>query len=489
MRIPGQRVIGQYIFYDASDEAISISLDSIDWRKDLFNLISDPILVADAEGNILMVNDSFARLRGVPKESLIGENVRDFDPPSRICDVLKMKKAFHGLSYRDGNTFYIVDIVPVLQNSKLLGAIMIIKDISVIEKMDDDYIEENIAKSWQYKENVKFIGEHPSIIKLKEKITKIAKSDLAVLITGETGTGKELLARSIHMQSLRKDGPFVPVNCSTFSPGIIDSELFGYDDGAFTGSKRGGKAGLFEAANGGTLFLDEIGDMPIEFQSKLLRVLEEYSIRRVGSNINKSVDVRLIAATNKRIEELNNNASFRLDLYYRLSGTILYIPPLRERMSDIPILIKYFLKEMKKKTGKTMLLTPSALVCMQSYSWPGNVRELKNIITSLCYLCDNGVIKKTDLPEHIIKSLNASNILNSEPCLNKAFEMRKQLLFDYLKKHEYISNKDYCSLNGINRTTAYRDLSRLVIEGELTTIGMGRSTKYIKRNDNDRGLL
>jgi len=489
MIIPGQRVIGQYVFYDASNESISVSLNSIDWRKDLFNLISDPILVADAKGNILMVNDSFARLRGVPKESLIGENVRDFDPPSRICDVLNMKKAFHGLSYRDGNTFYIVDIIPVLQNSNLLGAIMIIKDISVIEKMDDDYTGENIAKPWQYNENVKFIGEDPLIIKLKEKITKIAKSDLTILITGETGTGKELLAKSIHMQSSRQDGPFVPVNCSTFTPGIIDSELFGYDDGAFTGSKRGGKAGLFESANGGTLFLDEIGDLPIEFQPKLLRVLEEYSIRRVGSNINKPIDIRLVAATNKSIEELYKSVSFRSDLYYRLCGNNLNIPPLRERTSDIPILIKYFLKDMKKKTGKAMLITPLALVCMQSYSWPGNVRELKNVITSLYYLCDNGVIKKSDLPEHIIKSLNDSNIINPEPCLNNAFEMRKQLLFDYLKKHEYITNKDYCSLNRINRTTAYRDLSRLVIEGELTTVGMGRSTKYVKRNDSDRELF
>ena len=482
MFIPGKRVIGQYVYTDSMiDEAIRVSQNTQWGNDDLFNLINDPIMVTDAEGNIMMVNEAFASLRGVKKEYLIGQNVKGFDPPSRVVDVLKTRKAIRGISQRDDGSVYIVETMPILQNENLIGAIFIAKDINAIEKVKE--INKESFSDFQSESYTEFIGKDPEIMKLKEKINRIAKSDLAVLITGETGSGKELVARSVHAQSLRSDSPFVAINCSALSSNLIESELFGYDEGAFTGAKKGGKPGLFEVANGGTLFLDEIGDMPLDFQPKLLRALEEFSIRRVGSNNKRFIDIRLIAATNKRIDELSSSDSFRLDLYYRLSGVNLHVPPLRDRQEDIPILTRYFLNKLNNKTGNTVAITPSALFYMKVYSWPGNVRELKNTIESLYYLCEGGLIRKSDLPDYLSIAKDESKKTTEDAVLkvirNSEFDNRKQIIFDYLKNNEYITNKVYCNLTKVNRVTAYRDLARLVSAGDLTMLGMGRSVKYV----------
>ncbi len=483
MFIPGKRVIGQYVYYDSTDEAIRVSGDE-NWENDLFNLINDPIMITDAEGNIMMVNDAFARVRGVKKEYLLGQNVKSFDPPSRVCDVLLTKRAIRGISQRDDGSIFIVEALPIIQNEDLSGAILIAKDINAIEKVEDT--QENYS-DYQGEDYIEFIGNDSKITGLKEKINKIAKSDLAVLITGETGSGKELVARSIHACSYRSDAPFVAINCSALSANLIESELFGYDDGAFTGARKGGKAGLFEVANGGTLFLDEIGDMSLDFQPKLLRALEDFSIRRVGSNNKRSIDVRLIAATNKRIDELSAGKFFRRDLYYRLSGVNLHVPSLRERKDDIPILIRYFLKKLNANAGRIATISPSAMFYLMAYSWPGNVRELKNTVESLFFLCEGGLIRKSDLPEYLIRFKDEYKVDDSKPNVNlsSGFDGRRELLLDYFKRNGYITNKTYCDLTKVNRVTAYRDLSRFVSEGILTMIGMGRSVKYINANKSE----
>lgn len=479
MFLPGKRVIGQYVYYDSTDEAIRVSQDA-EWGKDLLNLINDPIMITDAKGNIMLVNDSFARMRRVKKEYLINQNVKSFDPPSRVCDVLKTKRAIRGISQRDDDgSIYIVEALPILQDENLKGVILIAKNISVMEKIDH---AQDGGNDFQNDNYIEFVGKDMKIIKLKEKIDKIAKSDLAVLITGETGSGKELVAKSIHTNSNRSDAPFVAINCSALSSNLIESELFGYDDGAFTGAKKGGKAGLLEVANGGTLFLDEIGDMPLDFQPKLLRALEEYSIRRVGSNNKRFIDIRLIAATNKRIDELSLGSSFRMDLYYRLKGVNLHVPSLRERKDDIPVLIRHFLKKLNVKTNRSITISPSAMFYLMAYKWPGNVRELKNTVESLFFLCESGLIRKSDLPNNLIGDMDdykdRGKNTGSVTIVKNEFDGRRLLLLDYLKSTEYITNKIYCGLTKVNRVTAYRDLSRLVSEGVLTMVGMGRSVKY-----------
>ncbi len=224
------------------------------------------------------------------------------------------------------------------------------------------------------------VGSSPAIREVFRKISLFAPTDAAVVITGETGTGKELVARALHDQSLRPDGPFVAVNCSAISEELLESELFGHEKGAFTGAVRTHR-GRFERADGGTLFLDEIGDMPLSTQAKLLRVLEEGTIERVGSEREQRVDVRIVSATNVPLEQAVGTGRFRADLYHRISILRVHLPPLRERVEDVPYLVEHFLNLFARKYGRRIYrLTPEAVGLLQSYLWPGNIRELRNVL-------------------------------------------------------------------------------------------------------------
>lgn len=240
---------------------------------------------------------------------------------------------------------------------------------------------------------------------LKEMILKLANSPSAVLIMGESGVGKELYAHAIHFHSDRSQQPFVKVNCAAIPENLLESELFGYVDGAFTGARKGGKMGKFELANQGTIFLDEIGEMPWPMQAKLLRVLQEKEIERVGDNKSRSVDVRIISATNADLEQLVAAHKFRHDLYYRLNVVKIYIPPLRERKQDIIPLTEYIIKNLNIKLGQSIYgISEAAKRLLTEYSWPGNVRELNNVLEMAMNFCQNPEITPEDLPLHIRKS-------------------------------------------------------------------------------------
>lgn len=481
MNIPGQRVIGEYnLIMNTLNKAINIPMLNQEWSSNVINLIEEPILITDESGRIILVNDAFIKLRGLEeKEILLGRYVQDFNPPSKICDVLESKKPFTGISHRDSSTFYIVEIKPILQEDTLLGAILFAKNISNIVKFYGDILDP-LGERDTKKDN-EIITQDINLLGLINKAKRSSKTDLTVLITGESGTGKELFARLIHEHSLRADRPFVAINCSALSASLIDSELFGYDDGAFTGSRKGGKIGLFEAANGGTLFLDEIGDMPLELQPKLLRVIEQKSIRKIGSTSSKPIDVRLIAATNKQLEEMRDAKTFRKDLFYRLCSINLDIPPLRERKGDIELLVHRIMKEIKQEKNINISITNEAISTLRDYKWPGNVRELKNLILNLSFTSEDGIIKKADFPDYILKGQSFRAV---DPIFNQIteFEYRKKVLLNYLKEETEITNKEYCKLMTVSRNTAYRDLLRLVSKGLLTRIGKGRSTKYIYGN-------
>jgi two-component system, NtrC family, response regulator HydG len=233
------------------------------------------------------------------------------------------------------------------------------------------------------------------------KLRQIAPTSASVLITGESGTGKELVAKALHINSPRKDKPFVPLNCAELSENVLESELFGHVKGAFTGADRD-RIGRFQYANGGTLFLDEIGDMPIAIQVKLLRVLETGQIVRVGTNDPIKVNVRLISATNHDLSDTIAEGKFRQDLFHRLKVVSVKLPPLRERRDDIPLLIDYFLKEFSASHGKAITsLTPAVRKVLMGYAWPGNVRELRNVIESMVVMDDDGVIDVDDLTEDL----------------------------------------------------------------------------------------
>lgn len=279
------------------------------------------------------------------------------------------------------------------------------------------------------------IGTSEKIAAVLDTAGRVAVSDASVLITGESGTGKELLAKGIHYNSKRADRPFVAVNCAAIPEHLIESELFGHVKGAFTGAVKD-REGKFELASGGTLFLDEIGDLRIDLQAKILRVLQERQVDRVGGKYPITVDVRIIAATNKDIEQAVKNGSFREDLYYRLSVITLHIPPLRERRDDIRVLIEHFLK--KFNPGVDMRVAPEALSVLTGYGWPGNVRELENVIQRASVLKRGDVITVADLPDKLKKEkMSVENIILNLPDEGISLEdLEKNLIIKALEKHK-----------------------------------------------------
>jgi len=244
------------------------------------------------------------------------------------------------------------------------------------------------------------VGDSDPMQRVYSVIEKVARSESTVLILGESGTGKELVAKALHGNSHRSEKPFVAINCAALPATLLESELFGYVKGAFTGANKF-KKGLFESAHGGTLFLDEVGSIPISMQLTLLRVLQEHEIRPVGATENVSVDARIIAATNENLEDLIKSGQFREDLYYRLSVIPVELPPLRERLSDIPLLVNHFLAQIREQEGRTVSINAAALQVLHHCTWPGNVRELENVISRAAALCDDSTIEVDDLPEKL----------------------------------------------------------------------------------------
>jgi len=265
----------------------------------------------------------------------------------------------------------------------------------------NDAISENVYLRKQLKKKYQFnqlIGNSPQMQGVFKMIERVADNDSTILILGESGTGKELVARALHFNSRRQFAPFIPINCSALPENLLESELFGHAKGAFTGAIND-KKGLFSEADGGTIFLDEIGSMPPVLQSRLLRVLQEREVRRVGDNVAVSVNVRVLAATNEPLEQRVKEGGFREDLYYRLNVIPITLPPLRERREDVPVLTMHFLRDkVDSRTGKMFQITRKALDVLAAHDWPGNVRELENAIERACALCENAVIKVADLP-------------------------------------------------------------------------------------------
>lgn len=312
---------------------------------------------------------------------------------------------------------------------------------------------------------MEIIGKSAAIKKLFRLIEKVAPTESTVLILGESGTGKELVARAIHEKSRRREGPFVPVNCGAIPEELLESELFGYEKGAFTGAVKS-KPGRFEMAQGGTIFLDEVAEMSPKLQVKLLRILQEKRVERLGSERSVAVDIRILAATNRNLEKEVKEGRFREDLYFRLNVIPVHLPPLRERKEDIPLLAEHFLRRFcEREEVPLKRLSEEALACLCRYSWPGNVRELENLMERLVILSEDQVIRKEDLPEHLWQppplspepleippeGLNLPQILR---------EMEKNLILKALEASGGVKSKA-AKLLGLNRTTLIEKMKRL----------------------------
>jgi transcriptional regulator with PAS, ATPase and Fis domain len=293
-----------------------------------------------------------------------------------------------------------------------------------------------------------------------EIVARVANFDVSVLITGESGVGKEVIANAIHKQSPRSKGPLIKVNCGAIPETLLESELFGYEYGAFTGARKQGKPGMFELANEGTLFLDEVGDIPYSLQGKLLRVLQDHEIMRIGSLKTTPVDVRIIAATNKNLEEMVKKGSFRDDLYYRLNVVSIEIPPLRDRKEDIPIFVVHFLEKMNKKHQYNKRIASEVIDVFMLYSWPGNVRELENVMERMLVMTEDDEINMKHLPMQIKSQIVPAtvNVIGDSGFKKIIEQTEKQLLKQALLNHR--STRDIAKAMKVNQSTIVRKLKK-----------------------------
>ena len=377
----------------------------------ILDTMESGIIAIDRDSRVYYVNHAYARILGVNISKILGRYLSVVEPEASLLHVLQTGKSqyIENQLIRSLDTYVDTDMHPLVEEGRIVGAFSIFTDVTDINKLHNEVqriteVAEEYNQQIQAKkilEKQKIIGESKIYLDCVNKALKVAPTDTMVLLRGENGVGKEVISNIIKENCSRKSKPFVTVNCSAIPNSLIESELFGYEEGSFTGAAKGGKMGKFQLADGGTLFLDEIGDMPYEMQAKLLRVLQEGEIERVGRQEKISVDVRVIAATNRNLEKMVGEEKFREDLYYRLNVVSIHIPPLRERGNDVLLLTEYFLEKYCKKYNRNLRIDRKVYQSFLEYSWPGNVRELINVIESAVILCDRSVMTLDDLPENI----------------------------------------------------------------------------------------
>lgn len=422
----------------------------------IINSINEGVIAVNEKGFVIHANDSFKKLFCISQDILENLNLFDIFTEELILDLIRMGINFNNRPFlyknREIEFQGVVSGKTIQIENKSFGAVLTFKKLSDIYNVINDISSNEITTFDD------IIGNSVGIKETKEKAKKAALSDSTILIIGESGTGKELFARAIHDYSFRRDKPFVAINCAAIPETLLESELFGYEEGAFTGAKKGGKIGKLELANGGTVFLDEIGDMPLHLQAKLLRVLQEKRIEKLGSTKSVAVDVRIIAATNKDIEKLVEQGEFREDLYFRLNVIPLYIPPLRERKEDIKTLMYYFLSEYNRRFKKNIKGFESrAEKMLINYSWKGNVRELKNVIEYAVNMETGEYITVNSLPLRIKQG--RSDILKPSEVFNIK-DMEKNLIESALRMYgsDVQGKKTASKALGISMATLYRKI-------------------------------
>ena len=361
--------------------------------------VSEGIISVDRQGRIRTFNPMAERMLGKRMAECVGGEPERALPESRLTALLRDGRACNNEIMRIGKTNYVVNCVPMGTAEDRQGLLVTLQAAGTYADVEGRLRERLRAKGYVAKYRFSgILGESPVILAAIRRAQRFSRVDSSVLLSGESGTGKELFAQSIHNDSNRSAGPFVAVNCATLPENLMESELFGYEGGAFTGASRQGKEGLFEAAHEGTLFLDEISEMPLHLQSRLLRVIQEREVRRVGGNRVIPVDVRLICSTNRDLPAMVAEGRFREDLYYRLNVLSVSLPALRERREDIPLILRHYVAHYADKFGKgEIALSQEACRLAEDYPWPGNIRELRNVCEQLAVLCEGGEITGADM--------------------------------------------------------------------------------------------
>jgi PAS domain S-box-containing protein len=436
--------------------------------KSIIDFAYDGIIGMDKDGKITVFNPVAEKITGVSAETAIGRPVDDMVENTRMNYVLKSGEAELGEIQRIGEISIVTNRVPIVVEGEVLGVVATFQELDKIQKM-----ESKIRKKLLYKGHIakarfeEIVGNSTAVSQAKEEAKQYAEVDSTVLILGETGTGKELFAQSIHNASNRNDKPFVAVNCAALPENLLESELFGYVEGAFTGARKGGKTGLFELAHEGTIFLDEISEMSPMLQARFLRVLQEKEVVRLGDDRIIPIDIRIIAATNRDLYSEVEKGGFREDLYYRLCVLRLEIPPLRKRPEDIPALVDYFIEEKGRRLGKSIKsISREAISKLVNQKWPGNIRQLENVVERIVVLC-----KKDTIDADIVSEvMGRSSDYSSERQFNAHTEVElndgllKNVEAETIRKvlEETNGNKTQAAEKlGISVTTLWRRLKKL----------------------------
>ncbi|WP_243113737.1 sigma-54 interaction domain-containing protein [Desulfofundulus salinus] len=446
--------------------------------ENIFHSTHEGYIATGNDGRILMLNGPMAELLGVTIETALGRHIREVAPDKRLHQILWTGKLQYGEVVRIRGRETVVMRVPLYNQGKMVGAVskVMFQDVeqllALAEKISTQRrnfscpsITHNDNQTARYTVD-NLIGASRDMLRLKETIRRVAQGPSTVLIRGESGTGKELVAHALHTASPRHRGPFIKVNCAAVPENLLESELFGYQEGAFTGARKGGQIGKFEQAHGGTIFLDEIGDMPLPMQAKILRVLQEKEIERLGDTRPRAVDVRVVAATNRDLEELIRQGHFREDLYYRLNVVSLYIPPLRERPDDLPLLVNHFIKKFNREFGLLVRgVSPEVWEMLCAYDWPGNVRELENVMERAFNLVEGDTIEVKHMPPYLQKmSQSKKRNLHNRTLATLLQEVEKEALLEALATAG--GNKMQAAKTlGISRAWLYKKMKQYGIRG------------------------
>ncbi len=446
--------------------------------KDIINHMHEAVSVIDQDGYVRLWNTQAEELYKIDSKQILNKKLSNFFPNALALRILNNREAIKNVYYSPKENYYVsISSLPIYIKNKFIGVVSTEKDLtqqknlsaklenanSTITSLQQKVAEINSYAS-SYFENIK--GHDPNLQEKIELAKYVSKTNTNILITGESGTGKELFAKGIHQQSGR-EGAFISVNCSAIPHGLFESEFFGYKDGAFTGAIKGGKAGYFKLADKGTLFLDEVGELPLDLQAKLLRVLDERKITPLGSEKELAIDVRIIAATNRDIKEMVNSNKFRHDLFYRLNVVEIDLPSLRDRKEDIIILFHYFLEEFSRKNKiEIKEIKPEIYAYLKSAEWEGNIRELRNTVEYLVVLSQDGIIKPEALPDYLQSnnSTNSPTLEISQPNFDKQMEhFEKNLLIRALAQNGNNKSKTAKYLE-IPRSTLYYKLEKHQLE-------------------------
>ncbi|MBP1970779.1 PAS domain S-box-containing protein [Virgibacillus natechei] len=441
----------------------------IDWIEEMIDSINDGILVIDVEGVVQFVNKEYTNITGVKEADIVGQPLAEVRKGAVLPNALKDGKRREGVYRKEGEVEYIIDTAPVYKGEEIVGAVSVCKSLNEVHYLTRELhrSQERIARLEKAVGTINrakytfenIIGREGGLRSTIELAKKAAHSNLNILIQGESGTGKELFAHALHNESDRASLPFIPINCAAIPSSLLESELFGYEEGSFTSSKKGGKVGLFELADHGTLFLDEIGDMPYDLQAKLLRVLQERSVRKVGGLMEKEINIKIIAATNKDLVRLVEKDRFREDLYYRLSGIPISVPPLRDRKEDIPLYIDYVI-EKEQAGGSAVRLKEDVMRVLKQYDWPGNARELIHSVQYALSMTETTFIELENLPEVIYHHVSKTSIPQQQTLKEMIRNIEQEIIWETIQIYgdTLKGKKKAADRLGISLATLYNKL-------------------------------